>query len=92
MLKTIYLDLISYQTLKNKIAAAGILKDMKKRESWCKFRQLMGEFDDCREASQEMPLGKSIDSHTMRSLILYILAVDQRDTQEYEYYVIMCNI
>ena len=39
-----------------------------------------------------MPLGKSIDSHTMRSLILYILATNPRDAWIYKYYVIRCNI
>ena len=42
---------IPFYLKKKKTETFGILKDMKKRESWCKFRQLMGEFDDCRETS-----------------------------------------
>ena len=39
---------------------------------WYKLKQLMGELDYCRETSQEMPLGKNLDPHTMRSLLIYI--------------------
>ena len=62
----------SYIKKKKKTETFGILKDMKKRELWCKLSQLMGELDDCRETSSEVPLGKSLDPHTMRSLLLYI--------------------